>query len=113
MGPRLTHLDEKIEDRRRRRDEQHLAQQRRQFRLTMLSDGAEDILYVYEADHVVERLAIHRNPRMTLLDHAFDDIGERRLGIERHDIDARHHYVGGCLVMDFEDLAYQQPLVAA
>ena len=113
MGSRLAHLDEKIEDRRRWRDKQHLAQQRRQFDLTALGDRAEHILYMDEADHVIERFAIHRNPRMTLLDHAFDDLGKRRFGIERDDVDARHHDVGSRLVMDFEDVADQQPLVAA
>ena len=113
MGSCLAHLDEEVEDRRRRRDEQHLAQQRRQLGLAVLGDRAEHILDVHEADHIIEGLAIHRNPRMTLLDHAFDDFGERRLGVERHDIDARHHHVGSRLVVDLEDIANQQPLVAA
>ena len=113
MGARLAHLHEQVEDRHRRRDEQHLAQHRRRLRLAALGDRAEHILDMDEADHVIERLAIDRNARMTLLDHAFDDLGKRRLDIERDDIDARHHHIGGRLVMHFEDIADQHPLVAA
>ena len=50
---------------------------------------------------------------MTLLDHAFDDLGKRRLGVERHNVDARYHHVGGSLVVDFKDITDQQPFVAA
>ena len=66
-----------------------------------------------EADHVVERLAIDRHPRMALLDHAFDDLGKRRFDVERDDVDARHHDVRGGLVVHLENIADQHPLMAA
>ena len=77
MGARLAHLHEQIEDRQRRRDEQQLAQKRRQLGLAPLGDRRAAVLDVDKADYVVERLAIDWHPRMSLLDHAFDDIGER------------------------------------
>ena len=113
MGARLTHLHQQVEDRQGRRDEQHLAQQRRQLGLAAFGDRGQDILDVDEADHVVERFAIDRDARMALLDHAFDDLGERRLDIERHDVDARHHDVGGGAVVALEDVADQHPLMRA
>ena len=50
---------------------------------------------------------------MALLDHAADDLGERRLDIERHDVDARHHDVGGGPVVALEDVADQHPFLRA
>ena len=99
MGARLAHLHQEIEDRQRRRHEQHLAQQRRELGLAPLGDRGQHVLDVDEADHVVERFAIDRHARVALLDHAAHHIGERRLDVERHDVDARHHDVGGGLVV--------------
>ena len=73
--------------------------------------GAEHVLDVDKADHVIERLAIHRHARMAVLDHAFDDFGERLIDVERDDVDARHHDVGGIEVMHLQDVADQQPLL--
>src|SRR6516162_1917255 len=65
-----------------------------------------------KADNIIERLAVHWNPRVSLDHHAFDHLGKRRFGIERNDVYAGHHYVSRRLVMDFEDIANQQPLMA-
>src|SRR6516164_1666566 len=108
MGPRLAHLNEQVEYRYRRRNKQQLAQKRSQFWLAALCHRAEHILDVNEADDVVERLPINRDPGMTLNDHAFGDIGKLRFEIERDDVDARDHHICGRLVMDFEYIAYQQ-----
>ena len=67
----------------------------RQLGRAAVGDRGQHVLDVDEADHVIERLAIDRHARMAVLDHAFDDFGKRLLDIERDDIDARHHDVGG------------------
>ena len=70
VGARLAHLHQQVEDRQRRRDEQHLAQQPRELRRAAVGDRRQHVLDVDEADHVVERLAIDRHARMAVLDHA-------------------------------------------
>src|SRR5947199_180876 len=95
MRPRLTHLHEEIKDRYGRRDKQDFAQQPFETRRAALRDRSEYVLDVHKPDHVVERLAIDRHAGMAVLDHAFDDIVEGLIDVERDDIDARHHDIGG------------------
>ena len=85
MRARLPHLNQKVKDRHRRCDEQYLAQNQRQLCLSPLRRRPQQILSVNEPDYVIERLAINRNPRVALLDHKFDDFGERSLDIEGDD----------------------------
>ena len=64
-----------------------------------------------EADDVVERLAVDGHTRMAMLDEQFDQVAKRLLDIERDDVDARHHHVSGAAVVNFEDVADQDPLL--
>src|SRR5207245_1426104 len=61
MRARLPHLHQKVKDRHRWGDEQHLAQNQRQFYLSPLRRRTQQILGVNEPDYVIERLAINQN----------------------------------------------------
>ena len=111
VGAGLPHLHEQIKDRHRRRNEQHLAQQTLQPGGATIGNRPEHVLDVHEADHVVERLAIDRHARVAVLDHAFDDFGERLVDVERDNVDARHHDVCGVTAVPFQDVADQHPLL--
>src|SRR5215471_11451636 len=110
---RLAHLHEQVKDRHRRRDKEHLAQEGEQLCLTPLGNRAQDILDVNEADHVVQRLAIDRNARVTLLDHTRDDLGEGRLDVERDDVDTWHHDISRRPVVHFQDISDENALMPA
>src|ERR1051325_11564241 len=66
---------------------------------------------MHEADHVIERLAVDRHARVAVLDHAFDDLGEGLIDVERDDIDTRHHHVSRRAVMALQNVADQYPLL--
>src|SRR6516162_4915417 len=113
VGPRLAHLDEKVESWERGCDEQHFAQDRRQLRLLSISDRRQHVFDVDEADHIVERFAIDGDPRMALLYHTFYYLGKGRLDIERYNVDPWHHHVGSRPTVDFENVANQYALMRA
>jgi len=50
---------------------------------------------------------------VALLDHEFHDFGERGFDIECDDVNAWHHDIRGGLVVHFQDVADQHPLVFA
>src|SRR5215472_6758163 len=111
MGPRLAHLDEKVESRERRRDEQHFAQHRGQLRMLAFGSWPQHVLNVDEANHVVECSPIDGNSRMTLLYHTFNYLREGRLDVERDNIYAWHHHVSSRPVVDLEYVADEDALV--
>src|SRR6516164_5445127 len=111
MGPRLTHLDEKVESRQRGRDEQHFAQHRGQLCMLAFGDWPQHVLNVDEANHIVECSLIDGNPRMTLLYHTFNYLREGCLDVERDNIDAWHHHVRSRPIVDLEYVADEDTLV--
>src|SRR6516164_10365058 len=113
VGPRLAHLDEKVESWQGWCDEQHFAQDRCQLCLLSIRDRRQHVFDVDETDHIVERFAIDGDPRMALLYHTFDYHREGRLDIESDNVDAWHHHVRSRPVVDFENVADQDALMRA
>ena len=66
-----------------------------------------------KADHIVQRFAIDGDPRMALLDHTFNHLGERCLDMERNDVDAWHHDVCSRPIVNFENISDQDALLRA
>ena len=93
VDARQPHLQQQIERTHRRRDEQHLAQDRFQIERAIARETGEHVLDVDHADHVIKRLAIDRQSRVALRAHGRHE--RRELDIDEHtgNIGARHHHV--------------------
>ena len=56
-------------------------------------DQAQQVLGVEDADDMVDRLAIERRSTVPLLEDDLDRLVERRLLVDRNDVDAGHHHL--------------------
>jgi hypothetical protein len=54
-------------------------------------DGRKEVLGEEDADHVVDRLAVHGDARVLRAAHAVHHLRPRRLPVEPHHVDARDH----------------------
>ena len=111
MDARHPHLQQQIEHRHGGRHEQNLAQHLGECHGLVISRVGQQVLDVQHAHDIVERLAKDRYARMSLLDHRFDDPVEGRINLERHDVDPRHHHVGGGLLVQLHDITEDRPLL--
>ena len=88
------HLDEKIDHRHRRGNEEDFAHQTGKVgRLPVLGQSPviEEIADMDHADRVVEGLAVDRQPGVSGPAHDLDDLGERRLLLDGNDVGMGHH----------------------
>ena len=58
-------------------------------------EPAHEVLRVQDADDVVDRVAIDRQPRVGALRDDADDLVQRRVDVERRDLASRHHQLLG------------------
>jgi hypothetical protein len=107
VDTRQPHLQQQIERAHRRRNEQHLAQDGLEIERPVPDEAGEHVLYVDHAHDIIERLAVDRQPRVTLRAHDPNEL--RELDIHRHgrNIGARHHHVVGRQIAQLQDVSKQ------